>query len=385
MKFMGYRREDGKVGIRNHVLVLATSVCSNKIAEDISLAVEGSTFINNTYGCCQLGSDFELTKQTIVNTGKHPNVGAVLVVGLGCEGLEPLDVCNSIRESGKPVEMITIQSEKGTLNTYAKGVSIARKFVQELSQQKKQECDISEIILGMECGGSDTTSGLASNPTCGVCSDMIIDMGGSSILSETTEFIGAEHVVARRGKTKEISEKILNLVRNCEAKAMKLGVDIRGGQPTPGNIVGGITTIEEKSLGCIHKSGTKEFEGVLEYAEIPKKKGLFIMDTPGQDIESITGMVAGGAQVIIFTTGRGTPTGNPIAPVIKLTGNKFTFESMIDNIDFDVSRIISGEETIQEAGEKLFEEVVEVCNGKITKAEALKHREFGILRNSCTF
>ncbi len=385
MKFMGYKRKDGKVGIRNHVLVLATSVCSNKVAEDISRAVEGSTFINNTYGCCQLGVDFDLTRKTIINTGKHPNVGAVLVVGLGCEGLEPLDVYEEIKASGKPVEMITIQGEKGTLNAYAKGVSITRKFVQELSLQKKEECDISEIILGMECGGSDTTSGLASNPVCGICSDMMVENGGTSILSETTEFIGAEHVVAKRGKTKEISKQILDLVKNCEKKAISLGVDIRGSQPTPGNITGGLTTIEEKSLGCIHKSGTKEFEGVLGYADIPSSKGLFIMDTPGQDIESITGMVAGGAQVVIFTTGRGSPTGNPIAPVIKLTGNEFTFDAMKDNIDFDVSDIICGKVSIADAGKNLFEEIVEVCNGKITKAEALKHKEFGILRLASTF
>ena len=214
---------------------------------------------------------------------------------------------------------------------------------------------------------------------------MIVDFGGISILSETTEFIGAEHVVAKRGKNEKVSKEIIELVKNCEEKAMLLGVDIRGGQPTPGNIVGGITTIEEKSLGCIHKSGTKEFQGVLEYADIPQTKGLYIMDTPGQDIESITGMVAGGAQIIIFTTGRGTPTGNPISPVIKLTGNKFTFDSMIDNIDFDASKIITGEESINETGNKLFYEILKVCNGKITKAEALKHKEFGILRIASTF
>lgn len=385
MKFMGYRRNDGKVGIRNYVLILATSVCSNKLAEDISNAVEGSTHINNTFGCCQLGRDARLTLKTVVNTGIHPNVGAVLVVGLGCEGTEPLEVYNEIKKTGKPVEMITIQGEGGTLKAYAKGVSISRKFAQELSLEKKVECDISELILGMECGGSDTTSGLASNPTCGVASDILVGMGGTSILSETTEFIGAEHVVARRGINEKVSQEILDLVRGCEERAMALGEDIRGGQPTPGNIEGGLTSIEEKSLGCIHKSGTAPFQGVLQYADIPAKKGLFIMDTPGQDIESITGMVAGGAQVVIFTTGRGTPTGNPLAPVIKLTGNYHTFKNMEDNIDFDVSEIVSGHKTIKEMGEQLFEEIVEVCNGKITKAEALKHREFCIYKIAPTF
>lgn len=385
MKFMGYRRNDGKVGIRNYVLILATSVCSNKLAEDISNAVEGSTHINNTFGCCQLGGDARLTLKTVVNTGIHPNVGAVLVVGLGCEGTEPLEVYNEIKKTGKPVEIITIQGEGGTLKAYAKGVSISRKFAQELSLEKKVECDISELILGMECGGSDTTSGLASNPTCGVASDILVGMGGTSILSETTEFIGAEHVVARRGINEKVSQEILDLVRGCEERAMALGEDIRGGQPTPGNIEGGLTSIEEKSLGCIHKSGTAPFQGVLQYADIPAEKGLFIMDTPGQDIESITGMVAGGAQVVIFTTGRGTPTGNPLAPVIKLTGNYHTFKNMEDNIDFDVSEIVSGHKTIKEMGEQLFEEIVEVCNGKITKAEALKHREFCIYKIAPTF
>lgn len=281
--------------------------------------------------------------------------------------------------------MITIQGEGGTLKAYAKGVSISRKFAQELSLEKKVECDISELILGMECGGSDTTSGLASNPTCGVASDILVGMGGTSILSETTEFIGAEHVVARRGINEKVSQEILDLVRGCEERAMALGEDIRGGQPTPGNIEGGLTSIEEKSLGCIHKSGTAPFQGVLQYADIPAEKGLFIMDTPGQDIESITGMVAGGAQVVIFTTGRGTPTGNPLAPVIKLTGNYHTFKNMEDNIDFDVSEIVSGHKTIKEMGEQLFEEIVEVCNGKITKAEALKHREFCIYKIAPTF
>lgn len=183
----------------------------------------------------------------------------------------------------------------------------------------------------------------------------------------------------------KVSQEILDLVRGCEERAMALGEDIRGGQPTPGNIEGGLTSIEEKSLGCIHKSGTAPFQGVLQYADIPAEKGLFIMDTPGQDIESITGMVAGGAQVVIFTTGRGTPTGNPLAPVIKLTGNYHTFKNMEDNIDFDVSEIVSGHKTIKEMGEQLFEEIVEVCNGKITKAEALKHREFCIYKIAPTF
>lgn len=214
---------------------------------------------------------------------------------------------------------------------------------------------------------------------------MLIANGGSSILSETTEFIGAEHVIARRAVTPEVGQQLIDLVVACEARAKTLGEDIRGGQPTPGNIEGGLTTIEEKSLGCIHKAGHAPLQGVLQYADTPTRAGLWVMDTPGQDIESMSGMVAGGAQVIIFTTGRGTPSGNPIAPVIKITGNKATFDRMKDNIDIDVSSIMTGEASISQMGEEIYQEVVRVANGKTTKSEDLGHVEFSIYKIAPTF
>ena len=385
MKFMGYRRDDGKVGIRNHVLILATSVCSNKVAEEIANKVTGCTHINNTFGCCQIGSDARLTNKTLINTALNGNVGAIVVVGLGCEGTEPDYIAKEIAKSGKAVKTVIIQKEGGTLKTFSKGCEYAREFVQKLSMERRVECSVDELILGMECGGSDTTSGLASNPTIGKTSDILISLGGTSILSETTEFIGAEHIIARRAVNEVVSNEILSLVRSCEKRAMELGEDIRGSQPTPGNIEGGLTSIEEKSLGCIHKAGHALITGVLNYADIPSKKGLYIMDTPGQDIESITGMVAGGAQIVVFTTGRGTPTGNPIAPVIKLTGNQGTFERMSDNIDLNVSQIISGEKSINEMGNLLFKEIINVSNGKTTKAEELGHKEFCIYKIAPTF
>jgi D-galactarate dehydratase / Altronate hydrolase, C terminus. len=250
---------------------------------------------------------------------------------------------------------------------------------------EKSEGDISELILSIECGGSDTTSGLASNPAVGYASDKLVDMGGTSIFSETTEFIGAEHILARRAVTAEVGQKILNIVKACEDKAKTMGVDMRGGQPTPGNIEGGITTIEEKSLGCIYKGGTKPIQDVLDYGEAPKGKGLYIMDTPGQDIESITGMTAGGSQIVVFTTGRGTPTGSPICPVIKVTGNPWTYENMKDNIDINAGTIVEGDQSLKEVGEIIFNEIVNVANGKLTKAEALGHREFGIYKLISTF
>ena len=240
----------------------------------------------------------------------------------------------------------------------------------------------------MECGGSDPTSGLASNPTIGYVSDKLVSLGGSSILSETTEVIGAEHILAERFGDPVQREKFLTMVHNVEERALKLGEDLRTGQPTPGNKAGGLSTIEEKSLGCMYKAGnTAPFQGALDYSEpLPlEKKGLYFMDTPGQDIDSITGMVAGGATAIVFSTGRGTPTGSPIAPVIKITGNTDTFNNMPDNIDVNAGKIITEGATIKDLGEETFQLLVEVCNGKFTKAEALGHREFGIYKVSGTF
>lgn len=385
MKILGYVRPDGKVGIRNHILVIPSSVCASEVAMRIASHVEGAVAIPNQHGCCQIGADLELTTKTLIGLGKNPNVAAVLVVGLGCEGVPTEKVAEEIAKTGKRVEYIIIQDCGGTLKAEEAGTRIVRDMAQEVVQLKREEVDISNLIYAVECGGSDTTSGLASNPVAGYVADKIVDLGGTSMFSETTEIIGAEHLLAKRAVSEEVARKLLDMVRRCEEKAKTMGVDMRGGQPTPGNIEGGISTIEEKSLGCIYKGGTKPVQGVLEYGEEPKGKGLYIMDTPGQDIESITGMTAGGAQVVVFTTGRGTPTGSPIAPVIKITANPETYKKMMDNIDFYAGTIVEGDETIKDVGERLFKELIEVCNGKLTKAEALKHREFGMYKLISTF
>lgn len=386
MKLYGYRRENGKVGIRNYILILPASVCASEVSARIAAHVNGSVSLPNQHGCCQVGADLELTTQIIKNLGKNPNVASVLVVGLGCEGVPAKEVAEEIsRDTGKRAECLIIQECGGTIKTEAEGIKIAAEMAREAAKLKKEEIDITEITLAIECGGSDTTSGLASNPAVGYASDKLVSLGGTSIFSETTEFIGAEHILAKRAVTKEIGDKILEIVANCEKKANTMGVDMRGGQPTPGNIQGGLTTIEEKSLGCIYKGGTSPIDGVLDYAEIPSKRGLYIMDTPGQDIESITGMVAGGATIVAFTTGRGTPTGSPLAPVIKVTGNPETFMKMQDNMDINAGTIIDGTETIQKVGEEIFAEMLEVINGKQTKAESLNHREFGMYKLISTF
>lgn len=387
MLLRGYIRPDGRCGIRNHLLVIPTSVCAGEVASRIAALVPGAVAIPHQHGCCEVGEDYEQTVRTLVGFGKNPNVGAVLVVGLGCEGIQARLVAEEIASCGKRVDSIIIQEHGGTLGAVAAGADIAADMARGLSAMEKASFGLDRIILGLECGGSDPTSGIASNPVMGACSDRLLAAGGVSILSESAEMIGAEHLLAARVVSPETGEKFLSFVRRTEERAVAMGHDLRGTQPTPGNIEGGITTIEEKSLGCIYKAGKAPLAGTLEYGEaVPDgAKGLYFMDTPGEDIDSITGMVAGGAQIVTFTTGRGTPTGCPIAPVIKLTGNRETYAKMRGNIDFDASRVISGGASIDALGAELFGELIDVCGGRLTKAETLGHHEFGIFRIGFTF
>jgi len=387
MKISGYKRANGTYGVRNYLLVIPTSVCAADTAQKIANLVPGAVSIPNQHGCCQIGSDLALTQKTITGFGLNPNVGAVLVVGLGCDGVQARAVAADVEASGKPVDFVVIQECGGTLKAIARGAELAAPMARDLSTQERVEFDISEIVLAMECGGSDPTSGLASNPSIGYVADKLISQGGSAILSETTEVIGAEHLIAARFEDEVQRAKFLAQVKSVEDRAIMMGEDLRSGQPTPGNKEGGLSTIEEKSLGCMYKAGTSPFKGALDYAELlPRENpGMYFMDTPGQDIDSITGMVAGGAQMVVFSTGRGTPTGCPIAPVIKITGNPATFAKMPDNLDVNAGRIISEGATLPEVGEEVFDLLVKVCNGQQTKAESLGHREFGIYKLTGTF
>ncbi len=371
MRFLGYERQDGSTGFRNYVAILPTVGCAGEVAARIASRVEGSVAIIHHQGCIQVGSDLEVTVRTLVGLGFNPNVAAVLVVGLGCEGVSPEMLVKEITKSEKPVEKVIIQELGGTIKTIERGVSIAREMVRYASEIKRKPVDLSGLTLGIKCGASDATSGIAANPATGAASDTIVDKGGTVIFGETTEFMGAEHILARRAVSKAVAGRIFEIVNRMENRAKATGVDIRGAQPTPGNIEGGLTTIEEKSLGCLYKGGTAPIQGVLEYAERPKGKGLYVMDTPGREPEAITAFAAGGAQIIAFTTGRGAPQGFPIVPLIKITGNPRTYKNMMDDIDINAGTIIDGKETLDEVGKRIYKEILEVASGKKTKAEAL--------------
>ncbi|MDU2558336.1 MAG: UxaA family hydrolase [Anaerococcus prevotii] len=383
--FWGYKRSDGRVGIRNHILILPCSVCASDTTRIIAGQVKEAVTFNMQLGCSQVGKDFEYTLNTISGFAANPNIYATVLVSLGCENAQLNLVKKEIeKRTNKPIKSVIIQEEGGTLKAIEKATRYAKEFSAEASTLRREEFPVSELIMGTECGGSDPTSGLASNVLIGKLSDKMVENGGTTVLSETTEFIGAEHILARRAKNEDVRRRIYDIIHRYEKHIHdNTGHEVRDGNPSPGNKEGGLSTLEEKSLGCIHKGGSTNINAVYDYSnQLKAGEGLVIMDTPGNDPSSVAGMIAGGCQIVVFSTGRGTPTGNPIAPVVKITGNRETSKTMADNLDWDASPIIYGEKTLDELSDEYFYELIEFCNGKLTKAEALGYTELAIQRGA---
>jgi altronate dehydratase large subunit len=373
MTYRGYIRKDGKVGTRNHVAVIPSVVCANEVVESIVHNTAMTQGILHHQGCCQTPPDLERVTDCLIKIGENPNVGAALLVSLGCEGVDTNRLEAEVRASGKPVERINIQELGGTSAAIQAGIDAAQTLVRAISGQQRETVDMSNFVMGIKCGASDTTSGIASNPVIGYVADRIVDLGGTVIFGETTEFIGAEHILQRRAKDASVAAEIARIVKEMEDRAKAIGVDMRKGQPTPGNIEGGLSTIEEKSLGAIVKSGTRTIEGVIGYTETPRGRGLWIKDSPGREIELLSGMAVGGAQVILFSTGRGAPQGFPVVPVIKICGNPVTYGRMSKDMDINAGLIVTGEKSIEEVGEETLAMLVRVASGETSKGEAIKY------------
>lgn len=370
MEFWGYRRAEGRAGIRNHVLILPTCVCGSESARIVASQVKGAVNIVFNTGCSDVQANTEMSQKVLTGFACNPNVYGVVIIGLGCETVGHKELREKLQKmTSKPVVSFGIQEEGGTLRTIEKAVRAARELAAEAAMQQRERFPISELLLGIECGGSDATSGLASNPAVGELSDLLVDLGASTMMSESIEWIGGEHVLAKRAATPELHNQIIEVCRAYEEHLKAAGQDCRAGQPTPGNKAGGLSTLDEKSLGCIRKGGTRPIVEVLEQAARPTKRGAIVMDTAGFDISSVTSMVAGGCNAVIFTTGRGTPTGNAIVPVLKVTANERTFRMMDDNMDVDLSPIIRGEKTFREMGREMLADIEALCNGRMTKAE----------------
>ncbi|MHC4166821.1 MAG: UxaA family hydrolase [Planctomycetota bacterium] len=384
IKLKGYRRREGLFGIRNHVVVMSTVSCANSVVEQIARVDADIIPITHQHGCTHMGADTEQVLKTLSGTCENPNVGGVLLVGLGCETADVNKVASRIDHTGKLVETLVIQDigdVRKILDVACESLGRIKEFV---SKQKRSDFDVSGLTVGLECGGSDPFSGITANPAVGLVSDKLVELGATVVLSEIPEMIGAEAPLESRIPDDAVRQKLMARIKDYVQMAKDAGGDLRGCNPAPGNIKAGLSTIEEKSLGCIFKGGRSDINEFVEYATRPKCKGLVVMDTGGNDPESVTGMVAGGANLVLFTTGVGTPVGNPVAPVVKISSNTRMYRCMSDFVDVDAGKIVSGT-PVETVADEIFEFLLDVCNGTQTATEINKCREFAVNRIGPTF
>jgi (2R)-sulfolactate sulfo-lyase subunit beta len=376
---MGYRRENGRMGIRNHVIILPLDDLSNAACEAVANNIKGTMAIPHPYGRLQFGADLELHFRTLIGTGCNPNVAAVVVIGIEPQWTNT--VVEGIKKSGKPVEGFWIEGN-GDTATIAAASKAAYKMMKHASKLQRVSAPLSELWVSTKCGESDTTSGCGANPTVGNAFDKLYDIGSTLVFGETTELTGGEHLVEARCRTPEIKAKFKQVFdRYQDVIERHKTSDLSDSQPTKGNIAGGLTTIEEKALGNIQKIGKKcMIDGVLDKAETPTGKGLYFMDSSSAAAEMVTLCAAAGYAAHFFPTGQGNVIGNPILPVIKLCANPKTVRTMSEHIDVDVSGILRREENMDTAGEKLLDCLLRTANGELTAAEILGHREFVLTR-----
>lgn len=369
----GYKRGD-LPGIRNHVVVLSLNSFCNRAVELIAQSVRGTIPLVHPFGRNEIGIYRERLERSIEGVALHPNVHSLLLVGYEPKSTE--DFLQAVKKAtSKPIESVLVL-EGGTLDAVRIGAEKALWMVVAASEARRAPIGFDGLIFGVKCGGSDATSGVASNAALGQAVDRIIEAGGTAIFSETTEILGAEHILARRAVNENVAKKIYRAVQQNEEMARAAGVDLLGINPVPDNIKGGITTIEEKSIGAILKAGTASIQDVLGYGERPSRPGLYFMDSPSAASEVVTGLSAAGAQMILFSTGTCNPVGNPISPVLKITSNPRTVARMKQHLDVDISDVLSANTSLPEAGDRIVDAIISVANGRLTTAEVVGHMEF---------
>ncbi len=379
----GYPRENGDVGARNYLLLLSGTLYANPTCERVARTLRHSVALTHPLGRCQIGPDIQRTFETLVGHGQNANAGAVIVIDHHREeGCTADEIAHEIAKTGKRVEAINIREDGGAIDVTAKATRIGMEMLRELTNERRQEVPISKLLLGLNCGTSDTTSGLSHNKATGWVTDQVIKQGGRALLAETTEMMGGEGVLAAKCVRPALGKRIWRMVEEMEERILACGVDLRGSQPTGDNMEGGLSTIEEKSLGAIQKAGSAPIVDVIPWAKrANRRSGLHVMDTPGHGGESITGIAAGGSQVLIFSTGGGHTINHPLMSTIRITGNPLSARLQADTTDVDVTDIFEGA-PIEVAGRRVYDEVLDVASGKMTKAEILhEDNAFAINRN----
>ena len=384
MSFLGYPRPDGRAGIRNYVLVLPGGLVSTKICEFVNGV---RTLISADNGSGRTKRDRETIARTLVGLGKNPNVAGVIIhginIGSGYPELKPDKLASQIAETGKPVELISSKEHPDALQVIARGIRVARQMVHDASRIRREMVDDNHLSIGVKCGRSDTTSGIAGNPVMGYLFDYVVGAGGTAFFGESTEIIGAEHLLAKRAVSKEVSRDLINLALSVEEKAKSYGEDIRTINPVPSNIAGGLSTLEEKSLGAIAKGGTSPIQGVLRYAEEPPGKGLYFVDNWMTQLSIFLGYAAAGATLTVYQRGGGGfledtllfPSPDAVAPLLWTTANRLAFQAAGESVDFYSGTVIEGKETVEQAGERLCDLVKQIASGSMTKTETIKYQD----------
>jgi altronate hydrolase len=383
--FLGYPREDGRVGTRNYIAVVAASNCAAHTAERIAATYEDDTLPPNVDGVVafphgegcghSIGPDTEQLRRTLAGVLDHPNVAGAIILGLGCEVNQISHYLGDNAPNSTRLVGMTLQSSGGTRATIEAARREIRPMLERAADERRVESPASKIVLGLNCGGSDSFSGITANPALGVCSDLLAEIGATSVLAETTEIFGAEHLLVRRARSRAVAEKLLAFVSGYKAYLNRFGGSFDD-NPSPGNKEGGLTNILEKSLGAVAKAGTSPLNDAVDYGERITAPGFVFMNTPGYDPVSLTGLAAGGVNVIAFTTGRGSAIGFPTVPVVKISSNSHTYRRMLDNMDINAGRIADGEATVAQLGREIFELIVRTASGERTCSERLGHKEF---------